>query len=305
MESKEDEVSILAMPNLPEDLITETLLRLPVKSLLKFRSVLKSWLSLIRSPEFVKNHLLLSATNKDYKHHSLMFKNGFKDYSLTALLYGSFVEKLLSYLSRGSVVEDYLNYLVEPVGLNFGFVYDECQDDYKVVGFFPIVRDRDGYLIHIHEVKMYSLKSDSGRCIDDFQGRRLLDGSPKLVNGKLHWFGGGAKIIFAFDLADEKWTKEYGIQQSWTKMFTIKFPPPQDRAGLIIYPPFLMSTKGDILLQFGSHFTRYNPKDASIRYRDVTNFTPCPEVEIYVKSLVCPFSQRDHDCNNNHVTDNL
>lgn len=75
------------------------------------------------------------------------------------------------------------------------------------MGFFPIVRDRDGYLIHIHEVKMYSLKSDSGRCIDDFQGRRLLDGSPKLVNGKLHWFGGGAKIIFAFDLADEKWTK--------------------------------------------------------------------------------------------------
>ncbi|KAM3326670.1 hypothetical protein P3S67_001796 [Capsicum chacoense] len=92
MESKEDEISILAMPNLPEDLITETLLRLPVKSLLKFRSVSKSWLSLIRSPEFVKNHLLLSATNKDYKHHSLMFKNGFKDCSLTALVYVSFVE---------------------------------------------------------------------------------------------------------------------------------------------------------------------------------------------------------------------
>ncbi|KAM3326671.1 hypothetical protein P3S67_001797 [Capsicum chacoense] len=171
--------------------------------------------------------------------------------------------------------------------------------------FFPIVRDRDGYLIRIHEVKMYSLKSDSWRCIDNFQGRNLLDGSPKLVNGKLHWFGGGAKIIFAFDLADEKWTKEYGIQQYWTKMFTIKSAPPQDRAGPIIYPPFLMSTEGDILLQFGSHFMRYNPKDASIRYRDFTNFTPCPEVEIYVKSLVYYFSQRDHDCNNSHVTDNL
>ncbi|PHU21782.1 hypothetical protein BC332_06889 [Capsicum chinense] len=220
MESKEDEVSILAMPNLPEDLITETLLRLPVKSLLKFRSVSKSWLSLIRSPEFVKNHLLLSATNKDYKHHSLMFKNGFKDCSLTALLYGSFVE---------------VNHLDYP-GKNL-------------------------------------------------KGRPRIVGS---VNGLICLairFGGGAKTIFAFDLADEKWTKEYGIQQSWTKMFTIKSPPPQDRAGPIIYPPFLMSTEGDILLQFGSHFTRYNTKDASIRYRDVTNFTPCPETSVTPQSF--------------------
>ncbi|PHT85807.1 hypothetical protein T459_07913 [Capsicum annuum] len=60
------------MPILPEELITETLLKLPVKSLLQFRFVCKSWLSLISSPQFVKAHLLLSSTNKDYTHHRVL-----------------------------------------------------------------------------------------------------------------------------------------------------------------------------------------------------------------------------------------
>ncbi|XP_060178710.1 F-box/kelch-repeat protein At3g23880-like isoform X2 [Lycium barbarum] len=393
MEPQEDEAftkpahissqdSIMPMPNLPTELITEILLKLPVKSLLKFRSVSKSWLSLISSPDFVKTHLLLSASNKDYTHHGLMFKfastsdRGIKDCSLSALLCDSVTEAFdLDYPGKyypndyprfvGSVngliclaINRFMGlddlFLWNPSirkykklpscrlnqsrcyheqaldGFNFGFAYDEFQDDYKVVGIFPIsgkIR-----LCRI-EVQIYSLKSNSWRRIDDFQGRELLNAPAKCVNGKLHWLDKQRNII-SIDLADEKWAEverpysegcgyvklgvfgsdlavlcnygrthvdvwvmtEYGVKESWTKMFTVKFP--NDSMG-IFYPPILMSNEGEILLKFGSRFTKYNPKDDSIRYVDVTNFAPCIEAEIYVKSLVCPFYRGDHERTNN------
>ncbi|XP_060174030.1 F-box/kelch-repeat protein At3g23880-like [Lycium barbarum] len=89
-----------SIPILPGELITEILSRLPVKSLLKFRSASKSWLALISSPEFIKNHLSISANNKEYTHHRLILSfpgprsiyNNLKDCSLGSLLDGSVVE---------------------------------------------------------------------------------------------------------------------------------------------------------------------------------------------------------------------
>lgn len=48
-------------PHLPEEIITEILLYLPVKSLLRFKSVSKSWLSLISDPSFANLHFQLSS----------------------------------------------------------------------------------------------------------------------------------------------------------------------------------------------------------------------------------------------------
>ncbi|KAF3629915.1 putative 60S ribosomal protein L13a-4-like [Capsicum annuum] len=66
--------SSFEFPILPADLIYEILLKLPVKSFLKFRSISKSWLGLISSLEFVNTHLSISANNKDFTHHRLMLR---------------------------------------------------------------------------------------------------------------------------------------------------------------------------------------------------------------------------------------
>ncbi|OIS98753.1 PREDICTED: putative F-box protein At3g20705 isoform X1 [Nicotiana attenuata] len=43
--------------SLPKDAMVQILLRLPVKSLLRFRSVCKSWYNFLKSPHFIKLHL--------------------------------------------------------------------------------------------------------------------------------------------------------------------------------------------------------------------------------------------------------
>lgn len=56
----------MATSVLHEDLLEEILLRLPAKSLLRFRCVCKSWYSLIASPGFILAHVHLSNKAKSY-----------------------------------------------------------------------------------------------------------------------------------------------------------------------------------------------------------------------------------------------
>ncbi|WVZ07473.1 hypothetical protein V8G54_020819 [Vigna mungo] len=62
------------LPLLPPEVIREILLRLPVKSLLRFKCVSKSWLSLISDPQFGVSHYDLAATPT---HRILMRSNDF------------------------------------------------------------------------------------------------------------------------------------------------------------------------------------------------------------------------------------
>ncbi|KAK4376842.1 hypothetical protein RND71_003138 [Anisodus tanguticus] len=56
-----------------------------------------------------------------------------------------------------------------------------------------------------NDVKTYSLKSNSWRTLDDFQGEMVYSSSGKLMNGKLHWVttADGGWDIMSIDLVDE------------------------------------------------------------------------------------------------------
>ncbi|OIT31750.1 hypothetical protein A4A49_51223 [Nicotiana attenuata] len=121
-----------------------------------------------------------------------------------------------------------------------------------------------------------------------------------MVNGKLHWVTSNGDIL-SIDLADEKceklalspfyrnehlswklgvfvsdlsvfpkyertnidvWPmKEYGIKESWTKMYTIKLPV--DSSNDVQIPLFYESNKGDMLFVSGQSSMIYNLKDGS------------------------------------------
>ncbi|XP_058211472.1 F-box protein CPR1-like [Rhododendron vialii] len=60
--------------HMPNDLLTEILARLPVVSLLRFKSVCKPWYSLITSPSFVTKHLNQSITNTESNGDKLLLR---------------------------------------------------------------------------------------------------------------------------------------------------------------------------------------------------------------------------------------
>ncbi|XP_058203815.1 F-box/kelch-repeat protein At3g23880-like [Rhododendron vialii] len=232
------EVSAPLIENLLPEIIFEILSRLPVKSLLRFRCVSKSWRSMISDPKFAKAHLSLASTNPDYAHHRLL---------LLSLLSHEFAVKscsLHAVLQEHSDTAVDLDYPLEAphckvriygfcnglacIGterivflwnpctrkskrlpavergarfIMYAFGYVESIDDYKVVGFFCNV-GTCGFNV---EVMMYTLKTDSWRSIVEFSNCLPLFGSGICVNGVLHWTASGEshKVIVSLDLLKE------------------------------------------------------------------------------------------------------
>ncbi|XP_073130140.1 uncharacterized protein [Henckelia pumila] len=82
---------------LPPEIIREILLRLPVKSLMRFSTVSKGWLSLISSSQFAKAHLKYATKNNVYTHDRLIFgSRTFPMALFTCSLHGAVADSVLS-----------------------------------------------------------------------------------------------------------------------------------------------------------------------------------------------------------------
>lgn len=221
---------LMSFKNLYEEVVVEILLRLPVKSLVRFRCVSKRWLSLISDPRFEEWHfkrasehaqrVLFSSRNEV---RSLDFNELFRDSTALKQLVVPFKQpnrrvRILG-TCNGLVCVSLYNhkdfYLWNPSTAVYrklpdpwikqsgdthtyrhGFGYDLSSDDYKIL----VATCRDDSLVTAAQVLVFSLKTNSWRHIQHpglgypyeciFSSRRESAGT--LCNGALHW-----KVHFA------------------------------------------------------------------------------------------------------------
>ncbi|GFY82461.1 hypothetical protein Acr_02g0007010 [Actinidia rufa] len=231
----------LKLPELSLELIFAILLLLPVKSLIRFKSVCKSWLAMISDPQFAKKHLSLLTKDDTIDPWRIMIRYPYHDLKSCSLHsifhepYGYAVDLdfPLKRLRRDVVIvgscdglvcisfsEGQIDilYIWNPStreshilpsfgkglnrGISYGFGYDSSNDDYKVV--------RVAFVNGPHEVKVYSLRTDSWRRIQDFPNDLIEYNcmeSGQLVNGSLNWASANPSnhswVITGFDLGEE------------------------------------------------------------------------------------------------------
>ncbi|XP_021750758.1 F-box protein CPR30-like [Chenopodium quinoa] len=187
------------MAALPTEIITEILSRLPVKSLLRFKCVCKSWNSLIKSPNFIKLHLNQTLiSNSDHHvlrwsecsslhsaeidlnlHHNHLYFSELNHPLETQKLYlfGScngvvcisdpskndvFLYNPLTNSHRKLPADRTTPNLIHEAVL-FGFGYDSKNDDYKVLKIVQGLKFEGSFN---NEAKLYSLNNHSWKCVE-------------------------------------------------------------------------------------------------------------------------------------------
>ncbi|XP_027364695.1 F-box/kelch-repeat protein At3g23880-like [Abrus precatorius] len=226
-------------PVLPQDLIFEILLRLPVRSLLQFMCVCKSWKTLISDSQFAKDHLRTSTADSNMTHQRLVssvpydrFKIEF--FSVQSLFQNPSIpiKGLTCWMSHCFEILGSCNGLLcmhDPNEDNIilwnpstrlrskrmpnrvslddvtchGFGYDHVNDKYKL---FIVV---DGERIYV--TKIFNFSSNSWTVIQNFPCRNAYSRLGKFVSGTLNWITWGGVLnkdqwmVLFFDLGKESY----------------------------------------------------------------------------------------------------
>ncbi|KAJ7954984.1 putative F-box family protein [Quillaja saponaria] len=123
-----------AMPNLPQDIIVEILLKLPVKTLCRCRCVSKLWNSLISDSQFAKTHLYRG--HKDYNFHFQRLKLLISSRNLWSIDYessGNDIDEIAS-VELDYPLKDMPNGFAEAMGFaKDGLLYCRATDDAEPV----------------------------------------------------------------------------------------------------------------------------------------------------------------------------
>lgn len=237
--SEEKKKKTTTLPYLHHELIFQILLRLPVKSLTRFKSVRKSWFSLISAPHFANSHFQLTSAKHasrimfistlSHETRSIDFKAFLNDddpaslnitFSLTRSHFpveirGSCRGFILLYRppdiyiwnpSTGFKKHIHLSPVdSKSVAQCQGFGYDQSRDDYLVVS---LSYNPSAFSTHL---KFFSVRDNTWKEIEgNYFPYGVLSSCREglLFNGVIHWLALrrdlGLTVIVAFDLMERK-----------------------------------------------------------------------------------------------------
>ncbi|KAI3454322.1 hypothetical protein Pfo_010985 [Paulownia fortunei] len=217
-------LKLAEMAALPNEIINEILVRLPVKSLLRFRSVSQLWLQLISARQFARQHNWLQSHDDRLK---VLYGLNESPISLSScsvahLMYDeelhvqpigvglklvrvpydeiSVVGSCNGVVCLATLLGDVVLwnpatriYRILPSSEDghqslqsaaYGFGYDEGEDDYKVVKHISTVKGGYSTVSNV-----YSSRSNSWTWIEDVPGGVYIEESGMFVNGAIHWIG--------------------------------------------------------------------------------------------------------------------
>ncbi|CAA0817979.1 F-box protein CPR30 [Striga hermonthica] len=221
------------MSDVPPEIITAILSRLPVKSLLRFRGVSKPWRALIDGRDFIKLHLRLSAeTNSnrtlivrsnelfwvDLDSFKLLDAGNIRFKPRNALCSCNGLVLLVSHSDEVALWNPStrkLNKLPPPpvfshFAAQYALGYDSKHDDYKVVRVVPDYEWReDEEDDELSDTSIYSVNSNSWKKVDGFPyGMDPFCSWGVCLNDALHKgfrpLHSPFPVIMAFDLAKEE-----------------------------------------------------------------------------------------------------
>jgi F-box interacting protein len=226
--------------HMPHELMIQILLRLPVKSLISFKCVCKSWFSLISDPHFANSHFQITAATQTSK--IVLISNpdletrtiDYEAYD-SASLNLSFVDPQshsdleIKGSCRGFIFFHCSStfYLWNPsTGLHkqiplspndsryvcylYGFGYDQLRDDYLVVSIYydSSVVDRNYSRLEFFSLRDNMWKELEGTHFPYLNANEYNPGAGFLFNGAIHWLAFSCDLLYdvivAFDLIEKK-----------------------------------------------------------------------------------------------------
>ncbi|KAL2960029.1 hypothetical protein AAZX31_17G018000 [Glycine max] len=280
---------------LPQEMVNQILLRLPVKSLLQFKTVCKSWLSHISDPHFAISHFDLAAARTERIALLVPFDREFLSIDFDASLASNALnlDPLLASKSFSLVILGSCRGFLLLICGHRLYVWNPSTDDYLVVlasynRNFP----QDELVTHF---EYFSLRANTWKATDGtgFSYKQCYYYNDNQIgcfsNNALHWlafrFDESLNVIVAFDLTKKIWMmKEYNVQSSWTKTVVVS-------AEDVIYGryffPICITASGDIVgKDLGTGLVKCSGKGHLREHRSYFNGQCGYEVALYTESLL-------------------